>query len=83
MAGRKIYTDVERAQMREWVERWAWVGPELDRRRWEELRRVNTAEAVEALSEATEHALRTMPVRESSGFVEMHRVLMGKRRRIS
>ena len=68
-------SEEERALMRRWVETWKAVGPELEAIRRKEIRETNTVEALEALEDAFNHALRTLPMRKSSGLIEMQDVL--------
>ena len=61
--------------MRDWVERWKIVGPELDRMRRDEIRRANTQESIRLFDLAFKAALRNTPPRETSGLVEFQRLL--------
>ena len=63
----------EREAMRRWVETWKQAGPELEAIRRQEIRVANNLEVLASLEGAFNHALRTQPLRESSGMVEMQR----------
>jgi hypothetical protein len=65
----------ERETVRPWVETWKTAGPELEAiRRWE-IREADNRTVLASLEGAFNHALRTMPPRESSGLVEMQKWL--------
>ena len=63
----------EREMMRRWVEAWKLAGPELEAIRRREVREADNLEDLAALEGAFNHALETMPARESSGLVEMQK----------
>jgi len=60
--------------LKEWVAAWKRAGPELERMRFEDVRRTDTAEAIEVLSDAFEWALRQYGARPSSGLVEQQAI---------
>ena len=61
----------EREAVRLWVKTWKEAGPELDAIRRLEIRDADNRQALALLEPAFDHALRTLPRRESSGLVEM------------
>ena len=61
----------EREMIHLWVETWKAAGPELEEIRRREIREADNLEVLAALEGAFRHALETMPLRESSGLVEM------------
>lgn len=66
-------TDTDR--MREWVENWKTVGPELERLRREKLRATKTPESIMMFDLAFKAAIRNTPPRTTSGLVEFQRLL--------
>ena len=60
--------------IRHWVATWRDAGEALARVRTEEVRRIETAVALQLLAAAFDHALRTAPPRTSSGLVEQQRL---------
>ncbi len=66
-------TEQEKADIRAWIANWRELGPILERMRWESLRHVNTAAAVEALDLAYKSARLHCPPRKTSGLVEQQR----------
>ncbi len=58
-------------EVRRWVAAWEEAAPKLEAIRREEIRRTDTLETLAALEGAFNHALRTRPMRPSSGMVEM------------
>ncbi len=60
-------------QMRRWLAGWQAAGPVMERLRKEAIRRCDTAEAIESLSEAFESALLHLPKSTMSGLVEQQR----------
>jgi hypothetical protein len=63
------------SDMRRWVETWKQAGPELAAIRRQELRETDNVRAVEQMGALFNHATRSQPPRESSGLVEMQRLL--------
>ena len=61
----------ERESMRRWVETWKEAGPALEAIRRREIREADNLQVLALLEEGFNHALRTLPARESSGLVEM------------
>jgi hypothetical protein len=62
----------EREAMRRWVGTWKEAGPELEAIRRREIRDADNLKVLAMLEGAFNHATRTMPLRPSSGMVEMH-----------
>ena len=67
-------SEEEARQLKEWVAAWKRAGPELERMRFEDVRRTNTAHAIEVLSGAFEWALRQYGARPTSGLIEQQAV---------
>ena len=63
----------EHEMMRRSVEAWREAGPQLDAIRRREIREADNLQVLAVLEGACNHALRTMPARESSGLVEMQK----------
>jgi hypothetical protein len=61
----------EREAMRRWVRTWKEAGPELDAIRRREIRDADNHKVLAVLEGAFNHATRTMPLRPSSGMIEM------------
>ena len=64
----------EREMIARWVRQWAEAAPALEAIRREEIRTADNLKVLAALEPAFNHALRSLPMRESSGMVEMQRV---------
>jgi hypothetical protein len=60
--------------LKQWVKTWEQAGRELQDQRRRDLRRVNTAEAIESLSQSFQWAVRTLPPRRGSGLVEQQSI---------
>jgi hypothetical protein len=73
-------TDHERQLMREHVERWKWVGPELEKIRRRELQETDTKVAIQQLF-GSEDPFRDIPPRTTSGLVEQQAWFAKLRRR--
>ena len=70
-------TDAEREQLREWVQRWQRVGPELDRIKREELRAPDYYEKnLPLLNDMLQWACDHARPRTTSGLVEQQRLFM-------
>ncbi len=65
----------DREAMRRWVETWQQAGPELEAIRRKEIREADNLKVLAILEGAFNHALRTLPPRQTSGLVELHRWL--------
>jgi len=63
----------EKAQVRAWMRVWENAGPILERWRLKSLRRVKTAEAIQAFDIAYKSARLHSPRRLSSGLIEQQR----------
>ncbi|MGO4884530.1 MAG: hypothetical protein ACLP59_27480 [Bryobacteraceae bacterium] len=61
----------EREALRRWVETWKQAGPELEAIRRREIHDADNLKTLALLEDAFNHALRTAPLRPSSGLVEM------------
>jgi hypothetical protein len=57
--------------MRRPVQAWREAGPRLEAIRCREIREADNLQVLAVLESAFNHALRTMPPRQSSGLVEM------------
>ena len=57
--------------LRQWVRTWAEAGPELESIRRREVRQADNLESLALLEPAFNHAVRTLPLRQSSGLVQM------------
>jgi hypothetical protein len=55
----------------QWVEIWKEAGPKLEAIRQREIRDADNLKVLGLLEGAFNHALRTAPLRPSSGFIEM------------
>jgi hypothetical protein len=64
----------EKEQLRQYVERWKRVGPELEEIRRREIREADNVQVLALLESSFNYAI-TLPPRQSSGMVEMQRVL--------
>jgi hypothetical protein len=64
----------ESEQMRQWVATWKQAGPELEAIRQREIREADNLTVLESLESSFNYAVR-LPVRPSSGLVEMQRLL--------
>ncbi len=61
----------ERELRERWVATWASAGPELEAIKWREMVEADPAETLRLLAPAFAYALRALPVRTTSGMVEM------------
>ncbi len=61
------------ADMRRWVETWKHAGPALAAIRREEVRVADNVHVIELLGDAFDHVV-TLPMRTTSGLVEMQRL---------
>ena len=66
-------TTEERDRTMKWIEIWRRAGPELERIRWEEIRRADTQRAIELLDGAYRSAVRTGRPSPGSGLTEQQR----------
>lgn len=73
-------TENEKALIRAWVKNWQEVGPLLEEIRAEEIRAADTVRAMEVLDDMFNHAVKTMPARESSGLIEQQAIFARARR---
>lgn len=64
----------EREAIRQWVETWKRAAPELEAIRHREIRDADNLKVLESLESAFNHAVHSLPPRESSGMVEMQRL---------
>jgi hypothetical protein len=70
----------EREMIERWVKHWQDAGPELEAIRRREIAEADNMQVLALLEPAFNHAVRTLPPRESSGMVEMQ-ALFAKMRR--
>lgn len=70
----------EAEQLKEWVAAWKRAGPELERMRFEDVRRADTAKSIELLSDAFEWAMRELGPQPTSGLVEQQAIFQRMRR---
>jgi hypothetical protein len=61
----------ERETIRRWVDTSQEAGPKLDALRYREIREADNLKTLALLESAFNHALRTSPLRPSSGLVQM------------
>ena len=61
----------DKTDVQQWVRTWAEAGPELEAIRRREVREANNLESLALLEPAFNYAVRTLPLRESSGLVQM------------
>lgn len=66
-------TEAERAEIKEFVDRWKRVGPLLEEQREEDVRRSDTIGAFAFFAGMPLHNLNTFPPEPSSGLVEQQR----------
>jgi hypothetical protein len=62
-------------RLREWVQNWKVLGPELERLRRDRIRSANTQDAIKQFDLAFKAAIRNTPPRTSSGLIEFQRQL--------
>ncbi|MEX2284537.1 MAG: hypothetical protein WEE89_18760 [Gemmatimonadota bacterium] len=60
-------------ELKAWVATWHAAGDALAQVRRDELRQLNTAQALEQLADAFEHALRIAPILRTSGLIDQQR----------
>jgi len=60
--------------VKSWIERWAEIGPVLERLRIEEYCRSKLSDTLLSLSDVTDAALLAHPPRPDSGVIEMQRL---------
>jgi len=65
----------ERETIELWVRTWKEAGPRLEAIRRREIREADNFRVLASLEGAFNHALRTLPPRQSSGLVEMRKWL--------
>ena len=70
------YTDEQKEGLKRWIAQWRITGPLLEEQREADIRAADTVRDVHALAGIAEHANRTMPLRESSGLIEMQRIFL-------
>lgn len=66
--------------IRRWVKHWQDAGPLLEAIRRQEIRDANNLQVLALLEPAFNHAVRSLPPRESSGMVEMQALFARMRR---
>ncbi len=62
-------------RLRAWVRNWEVLGPKLEQMRREDIRRANTRDSIMLFDLAFKAALQNTPPRDSSGLVELQRLL--------
>jgi hypothetical protein len=72
-------TEREKLQVKAWIENWETLRPVLENLKCESLRRVNTAESIEAFDIAYKSARLHRPHRKTSGLIEQQRLFMRSR----
>ena len=70
----------ERERMRLWVRTWKQAEPELEAIRHREIRDADSLKVLALLEGAFNHAVQTLPLRRSSGLVEMQKLFAKLRR---
>jgi hypothetical protein len=68
-------TKTETDRLREWVQNWKIVGPELERLRREKIRATNTQESIRLFDLAFKSAIRNTAPRTTSGLVEFQKLI--------
>jgi hypothetical protein len=66
-------SEEEKAQTRAWIKNWQELGPILEEMKRDSLKRVNTADAIEAFDLAYKSARLHGARRETSGLIEQQR----------
>ncbi len=61
----------ERDMLQRWAQAWEEAGPRLEAVRRREIREADNLEVLASLESAFNHALRSLPLRRSSGLVQM------------
>lgn len=80
MIGHMTMNEPDQDLARAWVERWKLLGPELEKLRRAQLPQMDTIQAMLALSDASESALRRYSPLPTSGLVEQQALLHGLHR---
>lgn len=75
-----VWTDGQIAQTRRWAQTWKRAGPELERIRREELRRLDVPKAIALLCGTDDYRVSPRVAKPTSGLIEQQRVF-GKLRR--
>jgi hypothetical protein len=75
------WTPEQVALARRWIETWKRAGPELERLRREELRRLDPQSSIELLCGPTDYTVAPRAPKPTSGLVEQQRWFMKARRR--
>jgi hypothetical protein len=65
--------------MAEWVARWRWLGPELERERAAQFAAENSLEAIAAFDGLLRPSLKTNPPTPDSGLIEQQRLFRRSR----
>ncbi len=66
-------SEQEKARTRAWIKNWQELGPILEEMKRDSLKRVRTADAIEAFDLAYKSARLHSPRRETSGLIEQQR----------
>jgi hypothetical protein len=75
------WTPEQVANARRWVETWKKAGPELERLRWEELRRLEPERSIELLCGSADYTVPPRAPKPTSGLVEQQRWFLKARSR--
>ena len=70
------WTDEQISQARQWAQTWKRAGPELERIRRDELRRLDVFQAITHLSGPADYTVPPRAPKPTSGLVEQQRVFM-------
>ncbi len=73
-------TEEEKALTRKCLDAWRQAAPVLEQMRREDIRNADTVKAMQLLDDAFDAAVWMTPPRETSGLVELQRILMRSRR---
>jgi len=65
----------DQSQEKQLAMQWKRAAPHLAAARRDDVRRQNTARAIDALDEVFRHAIKTTPPARTSGFVKMYEIL--------
>lgn len=75
------WTDEQITQARQWAQTWKRAGPELERIRREELRRLDVPKAIALLCGSDDYTVGPRAPKPTSGLVEQQRIFAKLRRR--
>lgn len=75
------WTDEQIIQARQWAQTWKRAGPELERIRCEELRRLDVPKAIALLCGSDDYTVAPRAPKPTSGLVDQQRIFATLRRR--